>query len=72
VAKGQKYIIVDEYTVELLQEVVNQGKASDLSDAVGKSAANYLGIHYKSKEERKMEQDLARVHKLARMARGEE
>ena len=71
-AKGQKYIVVDDYTLGLLQKIVDQGKASNLSNAIGKSAAAFIGVPYKSREERKMEQDLARVIELARLARKEE
>ena len=70
-AKGHKYIVIDNYTSELLQEIVRQGKANDPSDAVGKSAAVYLGIRYKSREERKLERELAHVQKLGKRATGE-
>lgn len=70
-AKGQKYIIVDDYTLGLLQKIVDQGKAGDLSNAIGKSAAAFIGIPYKSRDERKMEQDLAHVQKLAKMTKKE-
>jgi len=71
-SKGNKYIVVDEYTVDLLQQVVNQGKASNLSEAVGKSAASYLGIRYKSKEERRLEQDAAHTMEMGRMVNNKE
>jgi len=71
-SKGQKYIIIDGYANELLQEIIKQGKASNLPEAVEKSAAAYLGIRYKSKEERKLEQDLAHVQELGRMVEKEE
>ncbi len=71
-AKRQRYIIIDNYTNGLLEEIVNQGRASNPADAVGKSAAAYLGIHYKSKEERKLEQDATRIQELGRRATKEE
>ena len=70
-SKGQRYIIVDEYAVGLLQQIVDQGKAGDLSDAVCKSAASYLLIRYKSKQERKLEQELAHIQELGKRAMGE-
>ncbi len=70
--KGQKYIIVDSYSHELLQEIIKQGKASDLVSAIGKSAAAYLGITYKSKEERRLEQEAAHVMELGRIVTKEE
>lgn len=60
-SKGQRYIIVDEYATALLQQIVDRGDATDLPEAVGISAATHLGIRYKSKQERKLEQDSARV-----------
>lgn len=71
-AKGQRYIIVDEYTEGLLQQIVSQGKASDLPKAVSMAAASYLGVPHKSKQERQMEQELAHIQQLAKMAGKEE
>lgn len=67
-----KPIRVDDYTYELVQEVIKKGLASNSADAINNALANYLGIHYKSREERRMEQDLARVQQLGKMARKEE
>lgn len=67
-AKDQKHIIIDGYTADLLQQIVDQGKAGNVSDAVGKSAASYLGIRYKSKEERKLEQERDRILELGKKA----
>lgn len=71
-AKGQKYIIVDSYTNDLLQEIVNQGKASSPSEAVAKSVASYLGIRYKSRQERQMEEELSTVLELGKKVTKEE
>ncbi|MBA7499338.1 hypothetical protein ES704_02078 [subsurface metagenome] len=65
-------IRVDDYTHKLVQEVIRKGLASNSADAVDKALASYLGIHYKSREERKMEQDLSRVQELAKKASKEE
>lgn len=65
-------IRVDDYTHELVREVLRKGLAGNSTDAVDKALANYLGIHYKSREERKMEQDLAHIHELAKRAEKEE
>lgn len=69
--KGQKYITIDEYTQGLLRQAVEQGKASDPTDAIRRSISKYLGVPYKSKEELKIEQDLAHVQELAKKARKE-
>ncbi|GAI22262.1 unnamed protein product [marine sediment metagenome] len=71
-AKGQKHIIIDEYTYDLLQRAVNEGRGSNIDDAIRRSISKYLGIPYKSKRHIKIEQDLARVQELARLARKEE
>lgn len=71
-ARGQKAVPIDEYTYGLLQQIVGQGKASNLADAILKSASAYLGIRYKSREERKMEQDLSTVLELGKKATKEE
>lgn len=70
--KGQKFIIVDDYTHNLLQQIVDQKKAGSLADAIKKAASSYLGIRYKSKEELKLEQDLANVTELGKKVTKEE
>lgn len=67
-----KPIRVDDYTYELVQEVVKRGLASNFTDAVNKALANYLGIHYKPRQERKLEQDLSTVLELGKKATKEE
>jgi len=67
-----KPIRVDDYTHELIQRVINKGLASNSADAINKALAKYLGIRYKSREERKMEQDLAHVLELSKKASKEE
>jgi len=63
---------VDDYTHELVQKIIKKGLASNSADAVNKALAKYLGVPYKSREERKMEQDLARIQELAKKATKEE
>jgi len=67
-----KPIRVDDYTHELIQMVINKGLASNSADAINKALAKYLGIRYKSREERKMEQDLDRIQELAKKASKED
>jgi len=71
-AKGQKHIVIEQYTYDLLQQAVNKGKASNIDDAVRRSVSKYLGISYKSKEHIKIEQDLDRIQELAKKATKEE
>lgn len=63
-----KQIRVDDYTHELIQKVIKRGMAGNSTDAVNKALANYLGIRYKSREERKMEQNLTTVMELGKKA----
>jgi len=51
----RKVISVEDYTYELLQDIVAKRMASSISEAVKRSAANYLGIEPKSKEQVKLE-----------------
>ena len=69
-AKGQTHIVMDNYIADLLQQIVNQGKASNFPDVIGKLAAEYLGIHYKSKDERKLEQERDRILELGKRILG--
>ena len=71
-AKDQKYIMVDTYTADLLEQVVSKGKAGNIAEAVGKSVADYLGVRYKSREERKLEQERDRILELGKKAAKEE
>lgn len=67
-AKGQKAVPVDEYTYKLLQRAVDEGKASNLADAILRAISAYLDVPYKSKKERKMEQDVLAVMELGEKA----
>lgn len=67
-----KTIRVDDYTHELVQEIIKRGLAGNSTDAVNKALASYLGIPYKSRDERKMEQDLTEVIELGKKAIKEE
>ena len=71
-AKGQKAVPIDEHTYNLLQQAVNEGRASNLADAILHGISAYLGIRYKSPQERKMEQDLDYVQGLGKKAIKEE
>lgn len=71
-AKGQKHIVIDEYTYNLLQRAVSDGRASSVDDAIRRSVSKYLGVPYKSKGHIKIEQDLARVQELAKKVTKEE
>lgn len=65
-SKGQKHIIIDGYTHDLLQQAVDSGKASDIADAVLHGISDYLCIRYKSSKERKLEQEASRIQKLGK------
>jgi len=67
-----KVIRVDDYTHELVQEIIKRGLAGNSADAVNKALASYLSIRYKSREERQMEQDLSTVLELGKKAIKEE
>jgi len=71
-AKGQKAVPIDEYVYSLLQRIVDEGKAHNLADAIHKSVTSYLGIRYKSPQERKLEQERDRILELGKKATGEE
>lgn len=67
-----KPIRVDDYTYELVNEVIKRGLATNFADAINTALANLLGIPYKSREERKLERDLAMVMELSKRATKEE
>lgn len=64
-AKGQKAVPVDGYTYNLLQQAVDDGIADNLADAILHGISSYLGVTYKSRKERKLEQEAARIQQLA-------
>lgn len=65
-AKGQKAVPIDEYIYNLLKQAVDEGRASNLADAIRRSISKYLDVPYKSKEELKAEQDLTRIQELGK------
>ena len=67
-----KVIRVDDYTYDLAKKVVQLGKASNFANAIDKALASYLDIPYKSRQERQLEETVAHLHELAKMAAKEE
>ena len=60
---------IDEYTLSLLQKIIDRKLASTYIDAVKVAAASLLGERVKSREELKLEKDMAFVRSLGDMPR---
>ena len=60
----RKQVNIDEYTLSLLQKIIDRGLAGTYIDAVKVAAAFLLGERVKSKAELKLERDMVFVKSL--------